>query len=121
MTKVSETYEAIRPINEADIDPDAVRIRSRMFVKEKHDGEGNYTKTSARLAAGGDRMLSDSYTETHASTVDETYKNLAIAAFYADAIEKGYLADMKMSDFDIPGAFLNTEFDKKNCPRQIVM
>ena len=121
MTKLGDTYRAIRPININDIDADAVRIRSRMFVKEKFDGSGLYTKTSARLAAGGNNMPSDSYTDTHALTVDETYKNLAIAAFYADAIKNGYLQDMHMSDFDIPGAFLNTELNKSNCPRQIVM
>ena len=121
MTKIGTTYRAVRPIAIKDIEPDAVRIGSRMFIKEKHDGGGDYTKTAARLAAGGHRMPDGSFGETHASTVDESYKNLVIAAFFADAVKNGYLDSMEVSDFDIPGAFLNCELTKENSPHQIVM
>jgi hypothetical protein len=53
--------------------------------------------------------------------VDESTTKVAIAAFHADAVKNGYVRELCMSDFDVPGAFLNIELDKTSCPRPIVM
>ena len=37
-------------------------IRSSMFLKEKHDARGIFTKMKARLVAGGDRQNKGLYT-----------------------------------------------------------
>ena len=61
MHKLTTTYEALKEIKFKDIDKDAVRIRSKMFVIWKMEGTGKVTKANARLAAGGNLQPDDSY------------------------------------------------------------
>jgi hypothetical protein len=53
--------------------------------------------------------------------VDENTTKVAIAAFHADAVKNNYVKELCMSDFDVPGAFLNIALDTTSCPRPIVM
>ena len=92
-----------------------------MFVIWKRDAAGKVTRANARLACGGNDQPRDSYRETYAPTVDENTTKVAIAAFHADAVKNGYVKELCMSDFDVPGAFLNIELDKTSRPRPIVM
>jgi hypothetical protein len=116
MTKVLDKYQVIRAISSADIQHDAIHIRSQMFVKTKLDG-----RVTARLAAGGNDQPNDSFVDTYAATSDDSSKLLLIAAFHADAVHNNYLDELHMSDFDVPGAFLNIKLDKVSAPRQIIM
>ena len=121
MTKLTTQYQAIEEIAASDIPADAVRILSKMFVVWKRDAAGKVTRANARLACGGNDQPKDSYRETYAPIVDESTTKVAIAAFHANAVKNHYVRDLCMSDFDIPGAFLNIELDKISCPRPIVM
>ena len=121
MTKLTTQYQAIEEIAAKDIPADAVRLRSKMFVVWKRDAAGKVTRANARLACGGNDQPKDSYRETYAPTVDKNTTKVAIAAFHADAVENNYVKELCMSDFDVPGAFLNIALDKTSCPRPIVM
>jgi len=121
MTKLTTQYQAIEEIAARDIPANAVRLRSKMFVIWKRDAAGKVTRANARLACGGNDQPRDSYRETYAPTVDESTTKVAIAAFHADAVKNNYVRELCMSDFDVPGAFLNIELDKTSCPRPIVM
>ena len=68
---------------------------------------GNLTRANARLACGGNDQPRNSYRKTYAPTVDESTTKVAIAAFHPDAVKNGYVSELCMSDFDVPGAFLN--------------
>ena len=100
MQKCLDKYTAFRPIDACDIRPGAVHIYSSMLIKLKVDG-----RLTARLAAGGDSMPPGSYGETFAPCVDDVSKNVMIAAFQAKAYLEG--VPLCLSDFDVPGAFLN--------------
>ena len=118
--KLVTTYGAVRPIADADIHPDAVRIFCHLLYKEKHEDSDSarVTRVKCRLAANGKRQPADSYGETHASTADSTSRVLAMAAFQAHAIQHGYIDRLTMADFDINGAFLHVPLVS---PRQLIM
>ena len=65
-------------------------------MKEKFTGQGSHVKVGARLAAGGNRQPADSYFDTFAPTIDEPIDKLVIAAFFVDAVKRGYVGDMVM-------------------------
>jgi hypothetical protein len=97
-----------------DIEPDAIYIYSQMLIKLKSD-----ERLTARLAAGGNRQPLNSYGETFAPTASESSTMAMIAAYQAH----GQQQNLKVGivSFDLASAFQNTQLDKVNFPKQIVM
>ena len=122
LTKQLDKYQSFRPIAYPSIDPLAVKITSRLFLKPKfHSGSAVPYKMSARLAANGQRQPSDSYGSTSAETTDDACKMAMLAAYHAAAVRDNRISSLQVSDFDIEGAFLHESLTPENCPRQIVM
>ena len=106
LDKLFHTHKAIRPIQAADIKPNAVRIYSSMLAKTKYFGDGSYDRISARLAAGGKDQPEGSFNETYAPTADESSTLCAFASFAAHAVKHRYAHSIDYSNFDVKGAFL---------------
>ena len=104
--KLFNTHAALRPIDDAAVQPNAVRIYSSMLLKAKFFGDGTFDKISARLAAGGKNQPERSFDDTYAPTADESSTLCVFAAFAAHAVQHGYIPDICYSNFDVKGAFL---------------
>ena len=111
MHKVTDQYKAIRPIAACDMSPHAVHLYSSMLTKVKADG-----RVTARLVPHGNRQPPDSYDETFAPCVADESKLLLVASFQAASLQDGL--PLMLSDFDVPGAFLNIDLKS---PRQILI
>ena len=109
MLKVTDQYKAIRPIATCDMSPHAVHLYSSMLTKVKADG-----RVTARLVPHGNHQPPDSYDETFAPCVADESKLLLVASFQAAALQDEL--PLRLSDFDVPGAFLNIDLKS---PRQI--
>ena len=107
LTKLYETFKALKSISYSDLEPDAVFLRSQMLIKDKMDG-----RTTGRLAIDGKHQPSDTYSETFAGTSCTTNRLFILSAVLADCAHKSILADLEIGDFDIPGAFLQNSLPR---------
>ena len=107
MTKIFDTYKAMKPIAWSDIEPDAVFLRAQMYMKEKL----NDTVTG-RLAIDGSGQTPDTYKETFAGTSCTTNRCFLTSCVLADAVHRGVLHKLHIGDFDIPGAFLQNRLPR---------
>ena len=99
------TYSTMQVIRECDIEDDAIRVNSQMLFKPKPtDDDPDAWK--ARLAGCGNRVPDDVRGDTYAGTADSRNTALIIAAFAADAVKNGTLETLRISNFDLPSAFL---------------
>jgi hypothetical protein len=106
MFKLEDTYDTFRVIRECDIESDAIRVNSQMLYKPKPtDADPDAWK--ARLAACGNRISDDVKGDTYAGTADTRNTALITAAFGADAVKNGTLGTLRISNFDLPSAFIN--------------
>jgi hypothetical protein len=109
MSKYITLYKVGRPIRHHTIEPTAELIRAAMRVKFKRDDT-----VRARLVLDGSGQSPHSYNsdEIAAGTSDNSDYFLMISAMYAEALSENKLRDLIHSDFDLPGAFLQS-----NLPR----
>ena len=98
------TYESLKVITSADVEPKAIFLRSQMFIKKKSNGI-----VTARLAIDGSHQPQESYNETYAGTSDTTNRALILATYLADATSRNCLPQLLLGDFDFPGAFLHNK------------
>ena len=76
-------------------------IRSSLFIKEKVNPEGVFTKLKARLVAGGDQQDKSIYDDISSPTVALESIMMVIAIAAAE--------DRKIATCDVTGAFLEAE------------
>ena len=107
LSKIFDTYRAMKPIAWSDIEPDAVFLRSQMHMKEKL----NDTVTG-RLAIDGSAQTTDTYKETFAGTSCTTNRCFILSCVLADASHRKVLNHLQIGDFDIPGAFLQNKLPR---------
>ena len=107
MSKIFDTYKAMKPIAWSDIEPDAVFLRAQMYMKEKL----NDTVTG-RLAIDGSGQTPDTYKETFAGTSCTTNRCFLTSCALADAAHRGVLHQLEIGDFDVPGAFLQNRLPR---------
>ena len=107
LTKIFQTYQAMKPIALSDLEPDAVFLRSQILMKLKLNGQ-----ITARLAIDGSKQPVDTYKETFAGTSCTTNRCFIISSSLADASHRRILHKLRIGDFDIPGAFLQNKLPR---------
>lgn len=107
LTKIFQTYQAMKPIALSDLEPDAVYLRSQILMKLKLNGQ-----ITARLAIDGSKQPVETYKETFAGTSCTTNRCFIISSSLADASHRRILHKLRIGDFDIPGAFLQNKLPR---------
>jgi hypothetical protein len=79
---------------------DTQAISSKMFVKQKHDADGNATTVKARLAARGDQWYGEVDEDTSSPTVDQATINVILDIAVQEQCE--------ILSCDIPKAYLQS-------------
>ena len=102
-----ETYQSLTLLDRPQIEPNAVFLRSQMFIKKKSSG-----LITARLAIDGSKQPRNSYNETYAGTSDTTNRAFILHAYLADATHRNCLDRLLIGDFDFPGAFLHNKLTR---------
>ena len=118
LTKLTTQFDTVRALSATNPrERDAVIIGSLFFIKFKRDG-----RVTARLAACGNQMPSGSFGDCSASTSDHHSHALIVAAYFAEAVKSGRLADLVHAGFDISGAFLQNRLPRSATGgRQVLM
>ena len=98
--KVFHKYKSLRLIPLTSIEPNALHVRSKMFVREKTDHS-----VTSRIVLDGGQQPPDTYAQTHAGTSDAKHQLVALAIGIADATHRGVI--INSFDFDIEAAFIN--------------
>lgn len=121
MHKCMITYSTMHVISESDIEYDAIRVNSQMLYKPKPT-EDDPDAWKARLAGCGNRIPDEVRGDTYAGTADSRNTALIIAAFAADAVATGKLDTLRISNFDLPSAFLQNRLPRSSTGgKQVVM
>ncbi len=101
LTKVFVTYKPLRLLTSpSEIEPNAVRVASKMFVKLKLNNDIN-----SRLVLNGAMQPPHTFLDTHASTSSPAHRIFVLAVGLADATTRD--KDLTTFSFDIPAAFIN--------------
>jgi hypothetical protein len=110
MDKMTTGMEVFELVTDAatQIDKDALFVPSMMLVKQKYHPSGDKDVISCRFAMIGSHTDPKLFGDTSAATADEATMLCAMAAFQADAIQRGYIDDIEYAAFDVCGAFLHT-------------
>ena len=107
LSKHFDTYESLKLIPRASVEPTAIFLRSQMLIKKKSNG-----LVTARLAIDGSRQPRESYNDTYAGTSDTTNRAFLLSAYLADASHRHCLDRLLIGDFDFPGAFLHNKLTR---------
>jgi hypothetical protein len=121
MAKQSVTYSTLVQVNYTDIPDNAILSQALMWLKPKWKGNGDFDKFSARMAFNGKSQPPDSYNDISAATAADEMKMTMIAAYHARSVKEKRIDRLHVSDFDVPGAFLQNKFTPENCPRPLYM
>ena len=101
------TYESLTLLPRHAIEPNAVFMRSQIFIKKKSNG-----LITARLAIDGSTQPRKTYNDTYAGTSDTTNRAFLLQAYIADATHRGCLDQLLIGDFYFPGAFLHNKLTR---------
>jgi hypothetical protein len=101
------TYKSLTLLPRHAIEPNAVFMRSQIFIKKKSNG-----LITARLAIDGSTQPRKTYNDTYAGTSDTTNRAFLLQAYIADATHRGCLDQLLIGDFDFPGAFLHNKLTR---------
>lgn len=107
LDKHFKTYKSLTLLDRPQIEPNAVFLRSQIFIKKKSTG-----LITARLAIDGSKQPRTSYNETYAGTSDTTNRAFILHAYLADATYRNCLNRLQIGDFDFPGAFLHNKLTR---------
>jgi hypothetical protein len=100
--KILQTYGSLTPIDESNIEPGAVFLRSMSMFKRKSDDS-----ISCRIPLDGKHQPTDTYGDTSAATPDTSDYLFLLSLAFKDASDRNQLDGLEIFSGDIPAAFIN--------------